>query len=164
VPQPSAPSVTEVKWRKSTLKLNSVGATDAGKIDIITPVILQEVLLAQQRVPQALTGEKLLFLIHRITSYALPGVANAGGEVYPSTKIRIHPTDNQQQLATSWAQDEREDCGDLNGPARLSYVWPKWQQQRVLLADATTAICVIENYHCARGYIYVELSYAYAEE
>jgi len=163
-PPRDLPAVTEVKWRKAFLKFESVGAGDGGKIEIITAVRTQQVLLAQQRIPGALAGEKLLLLFHKVTSYALPGIGDTGTRTYPSTKIRAYPLNNLQELALSFAAMEREDQGELNEPARLCYTWPEWMQQTVVLGDATTSVAVVENYHTARGVIYLNVSFAFAEE
>lgn len=163
-PPKDPPTIVEQKWRRATLKVNVAAAGDSGAIEIFTGARIQETLLAQQRIPAPTSGEKMVFMTHKIMSYALPGVADSGQQVYPSTKIRAYPLNGLDQLALSYAQDQKEDSGTLEEPARLSYVWPAWQQQCSQFTSSTDAFAVIENYHCARGYVYLYVSFCYADE
>lgn len=163
-PPKDPPSIVEQKWRRATLKVNVAAAGDSGAIEIFTGVRIQEILLAQQRIPAPVSGEKMVFMMHKIVSYALPGVADSGQQVYPSTKIRGYPLNGLAQLSLSYAQDQAEDSGTLDEPARLSYVWPAWQQQCSQFTTSADAFAVVENYHTARGFVYLYVSFCYADE
>jgi len=163
-PPPDPPVIKEVKWRRTLLKFDTVAATDAGQIEIVSAAKLLVQLTAQQRVPPPLANEKMVFRVHYVMTYGLPGIGDGGNQVYPSAKIRAYSLNDPKQILTSWAQDEAEDSGTLDVPARLSYTYPVWQQQSVILSSSTDALFVFEYYHTARGKNYVSLSYAYAEE
>jgi len=99
-------------------------------------------------------------------SYALPGVADGGGQTYPSSKIYAYDLGNLKDAGNNWSMDTREANGTLDDPARIGYSFPGWMQTIPILtvSDASSELFKIENYHCARGLVYMNVSYCYTDE
>jgi hypothetical protein len=145
--------VLENKWRYARVKLNIAAAGDSGAIENITPTTVFSLLKSQQGV-DVQTGLASCRVMS-IFSYAVPGVADSGGQTYPSTKLRIYtPMEDSTQGVLL---EQREDQGTLDEPARIGYHYPIHLKQRVLNEASTSYFCQLEQYHCARGYIYIDL-------
>lgn len=155
-PPANPPVILETKWRFCRLKFGVAAAGDSGAIENYTPVRIFEGLKAQQGID--VTAALSTCRILRISSYALQGVADSGGQTYPSTKIRAFaPTEDTNQGVLL---EQREDGGTLQSVARIGYRYPKHLQQKVMGGSSTLYFCQIENYHCARGYVYIDCMWA----
>lgn len=154
-PPANPPAVAENKWRTARLKINVAAAGDSGAVENITPARLFLTLKSQQGldIPPALTSVR----VSGVFSYALAGVANAGGQVYPSTKIRVYTPKEDSTQGVLIAQ--REDSGTLDSVARIGYKYPVFLGGMVLNGASTAYFVQIENYHCARGFIYIDCSW-----
>jgi len=153
VPSKNPPPVAENRWRPARLKFNIAAAGDSGAIENITPTSVFTILKTQQGID--VTAALASCRIKSIFTYALPGVADSGGQVYPSTKIRIYSPEEDSSQGVLIAQ--REDAGTLDSVARIGYTYPRYLSGRVLNGDATAYFAQIENYHTARGYVYLDI-------
>jgi len=152
-PPKNPPQVAENKWRPARLKINIAAAGDSGAIENITPTLVFNTLKAQQGID--VTAALSSCRIKSIFSYSVPGVADSGGQVYPSTKIRVYSPEEDSSQGVLIAQ--REDSGTLDSVARIGYTFPRYLSGRVLNGDATAFFAQIENYHTARGYVYLDI-------
>jgi len=88
-----------------------------------------------------------------IRSYSLPGVADSGGQTYPTSKIEIFTPEESGTQGVLLAQ--REDSGTLDSPARLGYTFADHLAARVLTGSSTAFFARVESYHCARVLVYI---------
>lgn len=152
-PPRDPPPVRENAWRRALLKLNVAAAGDSGAVENVTPARVFNTLKAQQGldVTAALSSCKVIGL----HSYAVPGVADGGGQVYPSTKLRMYtPNEDSTQGVLI---DQREDSGTLDEPARIGYKYAPHLSHRVLNGASTAYFAQVENYHTARGFVYMDV-------
>jgi len=156
MPPSDPPVVQETKWRFARLKIGVAAAGDSGAITNFTPASLFAVLKSQQGI-EVQTGLATVRVL-KVMSYALQGVADSGGQTYPSTKIRVYSPleDSAQGVLIS----QREDAGTLQSVARIGYTYPKHLQDRVLNEASTAYFCQTESYHCARGIVYIDVLWA----
>jgi hypothetical protein len=151
-PKPNPPVVAENVWRYARLKINVAAAGDSGAIENITPAVIFEKLKAQQGID--ITAALASVKITSVMSYALPGIADTGAQTYPSTKIRVYAP--LETLAQGVLIAQKEDAGTLNSVARVGYRYSSPLAERVLAGSGTNYVVQIENYHCARGFIYID--------
>eukprot|EP01084_Bolivina_argentea_P056622 103580_1 len=85
-PPVDPPPIIDNKWRFARLKTNVAGAGDSGAITDLTAVSVFNALKVQQGVN--ISNDPASVRILKVMTYALQGVAGAGGQTYPSTKIR----------------------------------------------------------------------------
>eukprot|EP01084_Bolivina_argentea_P164372 285759_1 len=155
-PPRDPPVVAETKWRFARLKFGVSAAGDDGAITNYTGANVFEGLKAQQglNVTAALSACRIL----QVMSYALQGVGDTGGQTYPSTKIRAYsPLEDGGQGVLL---EQREDSGTLRDVAKIGYKFPKHLQERVLGGSATAYFAQVENYHCSRGIVYIDVMWA----
>lgn len=152
-PPRDPPMIIENKWRFARLKLNVAAAGDSGAIENITPARVFEVLKAQQGVD--ITAALASCRIIGTFSYALPGVADSGAQVYPSTKLRVYTPMEDSSQGVLVAQ--REDSGTLEVPGKVGYRYPRHLAERVLNGAGSNYFIQIENYHTARGLVYLDI-------
>lgn len=152
-PPVDPPPIIDNKWRFARLKTNVAAAGDSGSLIDFTAVSVFNALKVQQGVN--ISSDVASVRILKVMSYALQGVADAGGQTYPSTKIRVYaPLEDSSQGVLL---GQREDIGTLQSAARIGYRYPKHLQDRVLASSSTAYFCQVENYHCARGYVYIDV-------
>lgn len=163
-PSPTPPTIKEQKWKTARLKLQVAAAGDSGAVEIFNPVRLREIIGTQQRLPAPTAVQKMLVRVKSVFSYALPGIAESGTQAYPSTKIYVYDLGNLANAATNWSMDTRESAGTLNHAARIGYAFPRWMQSIPILTEGSVELFKVENYHAARGYIYIDMQYCYTDE
>lgn len=154
-PPANPPVIIENKWRTARLKISSLAAGDAGIIVDITPAGLFTALKNQQGIDitTALASVRVLGMF----SYAFAGVADTGQQVYPSTKIRVYSPMEDSTQGVLIAQ--REDQGTLDSVARVGFKYPDFLAGRVMNGASTSYFAQLENYHCARGVVFVDCSW-----
>jgi len=150
-PSRDPPVIIENRWRHARIKINIAAAGDSGAIENITPALVFSSLKAQQGLD--VTASLSSVRIVGMNAYALAGVADSGGQTYPSTKLRIYTPkeDSTQGVLLS----QREDSGTLDEPARLGVRYPNYLSSRVLNGASTAYFAQLEQYHTARGLLYV---------
>jgi len=150
-PPSNPPPIIENRWRKAILKFNSPAAGDSGSIEDVTPARVFELLKSQQGLDVTAALSKCRFL--QIKSYSLPGVADSGGQTYPTTKMEIYTPEESATQGVLLAQ--REDSGTLDSPARIGYTFAEPLAARVLAGSSTAYVARVESYHCARVLVYI---------
>jgi len=161
------PTIKEQKWKYLTLKVNIAAAGDSGAVEVFTPKSLREFVTTQTRVPQPDEGEVMMIRLHKVEAYALPGVADSGGQTFPSMKLYVYDlTRPLAQQANSFSMDTRESSGTLSEPARLGYVYPPSMQVVPMISqDANIGeLFKTEHYHAARGLVFIHISFSYTDE
>jgi len=156
MPPANPPIVLETKWRYARLKIGIAAAGDSGAITQFTGTSIFAALKTQQGID--VTAALSTCRVLSVRSYALQGVADSGGQTYPSTKIRAYAP--MEDSAQGVLLEQREDAGTLSSVARIGYHYPKHLRERVIQGTATNYFCETENYHCARGIVYIDIMWA----
>lgn len=151
-PSKDPPVIAENVWRYARLKLNVAAAGDSGAIENITPTVVFSLLKSQQGID--ITAALASVKITSVFSYALPGIADTGSQTYPSTKIRVYAPLEDTTQGVLIAQ--KEDSGTLNNVARVGYRYSSALSERVLNGAGANYFAQIENYHAARGFVYID--------
>jgi len=155
-PSPDPPPVAETKWRFARLRFGASAAGDSGAIENWTPVRIFEGLKAQQglSVDTGLASARVLGCM----LYALQGVADSGGQTYPSAKLRVYTPNEDSTQGVLVAQ--HEDAGTIQSVARIGCKFPVYLQGRCLNSASTAYFMQTEYYHAARAYIYIDVLWA----
>jgi len=153
-PPRDPPPVIENQWRYAKVRLD-IESTDGNtpRIADLSPTHIFAALKYQQGldVTAALSSCKVL----GASSYALPGIGQGGGQVFPSISLRVYSPqeDNTQGVLI----DQRHDTGSLDFAARIGYKYQPFHSQRVLNGASNAWIMQAELKNSVRGLVYVNM-------